>query len=203
MTEKQENSTEQKWYDKVETVIAIVLIILIIGLVILYFAEKSKKEKKKPTKEELKKKRLEDIQARIKVLEPQKEQLQQTEKKYFFWARFIIGLILVTLNALYLYFDNWTDFNLGDQLNINAGIALIYSFVAFILYGSPSALVRAIKKRASQVFLRNHIHVLTELQELKEEEKEIENYLVELEEKRKLELAAKQAVEEINGKENE
>ena len=184
MTESKENNSEQKWYDKVETVIAIVLVILLVGLIFYFLKDKSKKEPKKPSKEELKKNRLEEIQARIKTLEPKKEQLEKTERKYFLFARLVIGAILLTLNGLYLYFDNLKDFSLGDQLNINGGIALIYSFVAFLLYGSPNALVKAIKTRASQIFLRNHIHVLTELEDLQKEEKEILLFLKEIDDKK-------------------
>lgn len=198
MTENQDNNSEQKWYDKVETVIAIVLVILLVGLIFYFLKDKSKKEPKKPTKEELKKNRLEEVQERIKILEPKKEQLEKTERKYFLFARLVIGAILLTLNGLYLYFDNLKDFSLGDQLNINGGIALIYSFVAFLLYGSPNALVKAIKTRASQIFLRNHIHVLTELEDLQKEEKEILLFLKEIDDKKKLDQATIKAVSELN-----
>lgn len=180
-----------RWIDRVMTVLGIVAIILIIGLVILYFADKAKQEKKKPKEEKPEKSRLQIVQERITELEPQKQILLSREKRYFFIARLIIAIILVTINWLYLRYDNWTNFSLGDQLNINAGIVLTYSFVAFILYGSPSALVKAIKRRASQVFLRNQIHVLSELEQLEEEEANIQNEMNEID---KLEKAATKAI---------
>jgi hypothetical protein len=165
------------WLDFIETVLVIVGFILLIGLAISYLLPKKKEEPTALTKEQRQQLLLEQIQARIRELEPQKEQLLRTEKRYFFWARFTIGCLLLLVNGLYLYFDNWIHFDLGKQLNINGAIVLIYSFAAFILYGNPNRLVIAIKKNASQFFLRKHMHILSELQFLKEQEKEIVVYL--------------------------
>lgn len=167
---------ETKWVDSIAIVIAIVAFILLIGLIIYAVLEKNKKEKG-VSQQQQQKLWLDQIQARIKELEPQKELLIRTEKRYFFWARLTIGCLLFLVNCLYLYFYNWVNFNLGNQLNINGAIVLVYSFAAFILYGSPTRLVNAIKKNASQFFLRKHMHILYELQYLKEQEKELIAYL--------------------------
>jgi len=86
---------------------------------------------------------------------------------------------LIGVNLYYLEYYSCGKLNPGDQLNFNGAIVLFYSFVAFILYGTPSALVAAIKNKASKIFLRNHIHVFTELEQLRNEEIEILNFLAE------------------------
>jgi hypothetical protein len=63
-----------------------------------------------------------------------------------------------------------------------------------MLYGTPSALVKAIKSRASKIFLRNHIHVLTELEGLKINEKEIKIFLLEAKEQKKVEYGDEKVI---------
>lgn len=176
-------NNDSGWADFLAIVLFIVGLFLFIGLIGSKSSSKQKELEPQLSEEEQLKRRLKQTQDRIKELEPQREELIRTEKRYFFWARFTIGCILLVVNGLYLFFDNWHQFDLGKQLNINAAIVLVYSFFAFILYGTPNRLVNAIKKKTSDYFLRKHKHIIFELQYLKEQEKEIIAYLNQYERK--------------------
>lgn len=165
-------------------VLIIVFIILLIGIVFYAITEKKKKEvKEELTDKEKKRIRLAEVKKQIAFLEPQKEKLENKEWWLFLYARIFIAIMIIVINVLYLLNDNWHCFSLSKQLNINTGMLFIYSFTAFLLYGTPTALVNGMKKWVSKRMLKNNVHILTELENLQKEEIELEEYFRDQEEK--------------------
>jgi hypothetical protein len=74
----------------------------------------------------------------------------------------------IVTNAVVLAINNLV-FDLSTHLNVNGAIVTIYGFFAFIVYGSPGSLVKAIKEKTANYLKKKHIHTLTELKELEQE----------------------------------
>ena len=66
------------------------------------------------------------------------------EKWIYLISRSIIAIILVVLNLMYFNF-RFINFDLSTQLNFNEAIILSYSFVAFMIAGTPSKFVKLIR----------------------------------------------------------
>lgn len=153
----------------------VVLIILTIGWIINETEKQNaikgpdEDDKKLPDLEEVKKKlklRLSEVEARIKFIENRKIEIITKEKKILIAARLIIGLKLLALNGLFLYFFNW-PFKLDAQLNINGAILLVYSFLAFITYGTPTRFINALKSKIAYYLKKKHIDIIEELEPLR------------------------------------
>lgn len=132
---------------------------------------------------EKKKKRLSDLERYIAKLSPHRNQLEITERNIYLWSRIAIAIGFIGLNISYLYYSNWL-FDLGAHVNLNGAIILVYSFFAFIIYGTPETMARAIREKTGKLLKRKHIHILSELKEF---EKEKEHLLIQI---RELEIAA-------------
>lgn len=116
--------------------------------------------------------KLVEVEAKISQLQPYKDQLNKTENRIYLWARIVIAIMFVGLNMLGLALNNW-QIDLGQHLNINGAIVLVYSFFAFIIYGTPDKLVRGIKLKTKKYLRQKHIHTLSELKSLEHEKKEL------------------------------
>lgn len=125
-------------------------------------------KKPNPLEEELKEKRslLNKVEDRIKFIEGKKVSILKREKAVFISARFLIGIILIGVNVWYLKEYN-LPFALDKQLNINGAVVLVYSFLAFITYGTPSRFVTALKNKISFFLKRKHIDLIEELEPLR------------------------------------
>jgi hypothetical protein len=169
---------------KLAIVLFVVLIIVTVGLIIQESDEENEepKDDTKPLnaeeETEIKKKRLEQIEEKIKNIELRKIEIIRNEKSLLFYVRSIIGFILITVNGLYFYRFN-TPFSLGDQLNINYALLLSYTFIAYVSYGTPAKFANALKSKIIFVLKRKHISLIEELEPLKVErellKKEIED----------------------------
>jgi hypothetical protein len=183
------NSSQYKFLRAILIVFAIVAIILTIGWIInetgkkRTIAEPDEEDEKLPDAEAEKKKletRLGEIDSRIKSIQNRKFEIAAREKKIFISARLTIGVMLVALNALYIYFTNW-PFKLDAQLNVNGAILLVYSFFAFITYGTPTRFINALKTKIAYFLKKKHIDIMEELEPLKVEREttmlQLESYL--------------------------
>lgn len=117
---------------------------------------------------EIKKQRLKEVEDKIASLELKKVQIQKTEKRYLITARVVIGVGMLLINAWfankYIYFND--TFELNKILSFNSAILLCYSFVAFMLYGTPANFVAALKNIISNFLKNKHVDTLTELEKL-------------------------------------
>jgi len=127
-----------------------------------------------------KKNRLEEVNKKLNELRPQETALKNTEWTIYRWSRAIIAMGFVTTNVVVLIINNWA-FDLSTHLNVNGGIVTIYGFFAFIVYGSPTYLIRAIKEKTANYLKKKHIHTLTELKELEQEFKTLNLEISDLE----------------------
>lgn len=125
-------------------------------------------KKPNPLEEEKKEKQklLLQVEERINYIEGKKVSILKREKTVFISARFLIGMALVGVNIWYLK-ENNLPFALDKQLNINGAVVLIYSFLAFITYGTPSRFVTALKNKISFYLKRKHIDLIEELEPLR------------------------------------
>ncbi|MCB0747219.1 MAG: hypothetical protein KDC90_07110 [Ignavibacteriae bacterium] len=144
--------------------------------------EDTKAIEEAPKDNELDNKRvkLAEVEAKISQLQPHKDQLNKTENRIYLWARIVIAIMFVGVNMLGLALNNW-QIDLGQHLNINGAIALVYSFFAFIIYGTPDKLIRGIKLKTKKYLRRKHIHTLSELKSLVKEKKELTQQIATLE----------------------
>ncbi len=126
----------------------------------------------------VKEERLKEVEERITYIEGKKVSILKREKVVFISARFLIASLLVAGNLWYLNYHKWA-FALDRQLNFNGAVVLVYSFFAFITYGTPSRFVNALKSKIAIFLKRKHIDLIEELEPLRDERvvliKEIDN----------------------------
>ena len=77
-------------------------------------------------------------------------------------SRFIVGLLLILANILFWIFKLNYCFNIGEIVNFNSAILLVYSFIAFIMYGSIAQLTEGISSTAVVWLRKNDIHIWEE-----------------------------------------
>jgi hypothetical protein len=178
-----ESSEEDK--ARVRRIVLIILIVLIAMVVVLTFGWFYwKNEERKAEEKERKKQRLAEVEAAIKHIQAEKEKIEKTEKIIKISVRLGIGILLVFANLVYAQnkislsdFDNVA----GRLLNLNACIITIYSFIAFISYGSIENFVRRLKEILASILRRNHLDSLAELESLLLEREVLKKELEELE----------------------
>ncbi|MGM5470647.1 hypothetical protein ACS386_10240 [Flavobacteriaceae bacterium LMO-SS05] len=164
----------------------IIGVFAVIGFIFFLGELFSDSETKEPVKilpeDKLKSKRqrLEEVNNKLNELRPQKAELKRIEKIIYKWSRAVIAMGFIVTNIVVLVINNWT-FNLGTHLNVNGAIVTIYGFFAFIIYGSPSELVKAIKEKTANYLKKKHIHTLTELKELEQEHRTLLKEISDLE----------------------
>lgn len=161
-------------------VLGIVLIILTIGIIV-YFINETKKSKdakksnEEPKQEEIpepqipdKRKLLEEVDEKIALLNLKHKSDEALEKRIFQAARLIIGLILISSNYFYYsIYHNQQEVKLttiiGDLVNLNTGILFIYTFAAYLLYGSIAKFKEKINEGILLLFKINHFGTMFDL----------------------------------------
>ena len=151
-------------------------IIILLGIVFFIgelFDDKSAKETKdiepkhKPeNKLKKKKERLALVVSRIAELNPQRKKI---ERRILIGTRWVIAIGLVAYNIICLWLAYDWNFDLGNQMNVNGAAVMLYSFTAFILYGTPDNLVKEFKRKSKLRLKRKHIPMLSELKNLEQE----------------------------------
>lgn len=127
-----------------------------------------------------KQKRLAECEERIQYIEERKKSITKKEKIIFISARAVIGLFLIAINLCYLGYYDW-QFSLDKQLSINGAVLLLYSFLAFISYGTPTRLVTALKNKIAYFLKKKHIVLIEELEPLRVEQNKLKEVLTTIE----------------------
>lgn len=95
-----------------------------------------------------KKKRLKRVEDRIMELQMQKEEMKRKERRIFLVSRLCIALTLLLVNYVYMkhYKLPYDIKRSGSEiLRLNSMILLVYSFIAFVSYGTPARFVESLK----------------------------------------------------------
>lgn len=125
----------------------ILLAFLIVGIIINWF------QTNKPQSD----------QARLKELKEQKEAYEKgllkatnNERWIYIVARTLIAILLVLSNFLFFwYWNKPIDYN--NQINFNEVLILGYSFIAFIIAGTPTRFVELIRTTIYNWRKRAHV----------------------------------------------
>ena len=158
--------------DKTKNIVLIILIIIFILITVGIYTHQEE-EIAKLTEINKLQERLITVEKKIVELEYRKNEIFAFERKLLVRARIIIALFLALINLVCLNYKI-TAPNLNEILNLNEAILLSYSFVAFALYGTPSNLVKALKKNVMFALKKNHINSISELEEYYAEKELIE-----------------------------
>lgn len=172
--QKHRNDKEQ---EKVERFLAIAFVIILGILLIITLGIFFRREKIRKHIEEKEKKlqRLQEINDRLKLLEAQKHRIEKRERNILIAIRLGVAILLISLNSLYQSYilpPFEIPKSLGDILNFNGAILMVYAFVGFISYGTISNMLSALKAKLANLLRKRHLGSLEEL-ELLLKEKEI------------------------------
>lgn len=163
-------NNQKKGYNIPLLILLIILIVIVVVLTFGWFYRKKKEQEEEA--QEKKKQRLKEMEALILVLQAKKEKIERTEKIIKLSVRSGIGLLLIAVNYLYAR-HAITSFEFdaiaGKLLNLNACIISVYTFIAFISYGSIESFVSRMKEILSAVLRKSHLNSLEELDSLQKE----------------------------------
>lgn len=175
----------------------VIMIAIIIVIIILTFGwlVKEKKEKILNDIDELDS-RINQVRQRISELSKNKKKLERRKKIRLLIVRLIIGVLFIVIDYFFIKYtitDCKLDLVLNNILIINGAILMGYSFVAFIIYGTISNFLSALKRKFLYVLEKRRIDSIEELnalcQELEEllkkreaKEKELENVETDIDE---------------------
>ncbi len=95
----------------------------------------------------------------------QNEELYKRKKtRFFFYARLIIGLVIVGIN--YIYYLIFKEYNLNTILSVNQLLVFSYSFLAFITYGTLDNFSNEMKSKLIYFLHKNEIYFTIEITNL-------------------------------------
>lgn len=135
--------------------------------------------------------RLHQVRQRIGELQLIITKIKKSERMLLFWVRLTITSLIIGCNLLYLDQINFglgscqeiweghpgKDKGLSELIeiitNFNALILLIYSFPAYLLYGTVGRFTSAMKAKTTTILRRKHIPSFSELQFMRDEEKQL------------------------------
>jgi uncharacterized membrane protein len=130
-----------------------VLIIIGVLLLVLIFADVFYKWKQRKKSDQEK---LESLkQDRVKYYEGI-QRASVNEKWIYLVSRTLIAIGILLANVIYWKWYN-QKFDLGEQLNFNEVYILIYSFLAFIIAGTPTKFVKLIRLTIYNFRKREHL----------------------------------------------
>jgi hypothetical protein len=135
--------------------------------------KENEKQPKPQDKLQKKKERLEIVKSKIAELNPLRKKIFKTERRIFIGTRIVIATGFIIYNVLCLWLVYGWKFDLGEQMNINGAAVMLYSFIAFLLYGTPDNLVKEFKRKSKQRLKHKHIPMLSELKSLENEQKKL------------------------------
>jgi len=102
----------------------------------------------KPLNLDDKKKRLKAVEDKIMDLQAKKEEIRYRERRILLVSRLLIAVSLLLANYFYMKHYH-LPFNIkkssNEMLRFNSVLLLIYSFVAFVTYGTPAKFVESLK----------------------------------------------------------
>lgn len=128
-------------------IVIIIVLITVIFVTVGWAAGKLLDEDKPKTLDD-KKKRLKYVEEKLMSLQAKKEEIKNNERKILLFARLFIAVCLLLANYFYMkHYKIPFDFKKGsnEMVKFNSIIVLIYSFIAFVSYGTPVKFVDFLK----------------------------------------------------------
>lgn len=169
--------------------VIIIITITIIFITVGWAANKLLREEKPLTLTD-KKKRLKLVEKKIMDLQSKKEEIRARENRILLVSRLFIAIGLLLANYYYMKqykipFDLKKSSN--ELLRFNSVLVLVYSFVAFVSYGTPAKFMESLKSIITSLLQKFNLDTFSGYEKLMNER----NFLVteiEVEEKQ---IAAK------------
>lgn len=126
----------------------IIIFLITVIFITVGWAAKQLLDEEKPLTLDDKKKRLKTVEDKIMDMQGKKEQIRNKEQQILLLSRLFIALALLFANYLYmkhykLPFDIKRSSN--EVLRFNSLLLLVYSFIAFVSYGTPARFVESLK----------------------------------------------------------
>lgn len=152
-------------------ILVVILVVATVGLILSAIGEKEKRAEEQPPDNITRiKKRIDELDKLIKPLAEKRDQLRHAEKRFMIRVRVLIAAGILGGNLGFWFLLN-TKGELGTQLNFNEAWLLAYSFVGFIISGTPARFAISIKKGAVKWLNKEHQPMLIELVSYEEERK--------------------------------
>lgn len=155
-----------------------VIIIFLIAIIFITVGWAANKllDNDKPLTLDDKKRRLKAVEDKIMELQTKKEVIKSKERQILLVSRLFIALILLLANYLYmkhykLPFDLKRSSN--EMLRFNSLIVLVYSFGAFISYGTPAKFVDSLKSLITSLLQKFNIETYSYFEKLLGERSEL------------------------------
>ena len=164
--------------------IILILFIAVIFLTVGWAANKLLREDQ-PRDLGEKKKRLKEVEDKIMDLQAKKEEIRLTEKRILLLTRLLIALGLLLANYFYMKYYK-LPFSIkkssNEMLRFNSVVLLIYSFIAFVTYGTPAKFVDSLKSIVTLLLRRFNMDTYSSFELLLHERNVL---LIDIEEKSK------------------
>lgn len=128
-------------------IIIIIVLIALIFLTVGWAAGKLLDENKAFNIDE-KRNRLKFVEDKIMQLQARKEEIKRNERRILLFSRLFIAVCLLLANYFYMkHYKIPFDIKKGsnEMLKFNSIVVLVYSFVAFVSYGTPAKFVEVLK----------------------------------------------------------
>jgi hypothetical protein len=150
-----DNSSSKRF---LKIVLIVLLAFLIIGIFYNWF------QSQKPKSDEI---RLSELNEQKKEYDSGILKASTSEWWIYITARTLIGLLLGFSNFLfYWYWNSPIDYN--NQINFNEVLILAYSFIAFVIAGTPTKFVKIIRATIYNWRKREHVGAIN-IEEIKNE----------------------------------
>lgn len=148
-----------------------VIIIFLIAVIFITVGWAANKliDNDKPLTLDDKKKRLKFVEDKIMELQGKKEEMKRKEKQILLVSRLCIALTLLLANYLYMkHYKVAFDFkkSSNEMLRFNSMLLLIYSFVAFVSYGTPAKFVDSLKSLITSLLQKFSIDTYSQFEKL-------------------------------------
>lgn len=167
MSENNDTEKERTWRRDVFIAIVIVIVIIAAVLTFMWFNKKEKEHEEREA--EKKRQRLDEVNKQIEILEAKKSKIAKWEKNIKLSVRIGVGIVFILANLQFYHscISNFTlEKDLSKFLNISAAIVSLYTFVAFISYGSVDNFVNKLKEVLKYQLNKYHLYSLEELEAL-------------------------------------
>lgn len=122
------------------------------------------------------------VRDRILALESTVTLIKRNERRIFFRVRLTIVLLIIGGNAAFLAVRGVPSHSkeaqycrdlISEITDFNAFVLLLYTLPAFLLYGTVSRFTGAMKSKVVSILRRKHIPTFSELQQMKQTEKQL------------------------------
>ncbi|PBQ34588.1 hypothetical protein CNR22_23355 [Sphingobacteriaceae bacterium] len=148
-----------------------VIIIFLIAIIFITVGWAANKllDNDKPLTLDDKKKRLKTVEDKIMELQAKKEEMKRKERQILLVSRFFIALTLLLANYFYMQhyklpFDLKRSSN--EMLRFNSMVLLVYSFIAFVSYGTPAKFVDSLKSLITSLLQKFSIDTYSQFEKL-------------------------------------